>query len=51
MNSYLLNEKQMSDVIMSSKSSSILHKLKERIELRNRFSTVIKDISNSDFHI
>ena len=41
----------MSEVIMNSKSSSILNKLKERIELRNEYSTVYKDISSSDFNV
>ena len=34
---------------MNSKSCSILQKLKERIELKNRYKTLLKEVSSSDY--
>ena len=45
----MMNENQMSEIIMNSKSCSILQKLQERIELKNRYQTLLKEVSSSDY--
>ena len=39
----------MSEIIMNSKSCSILQKLQERIELKNRYKTLLKELPSSDY--
>jgi hypothetical protein len=39
----------MSDIIMISKSHSILQKLQERIELKKKYKTLLKELSSSDY--